>query len=178
MGLDFGWGPTATLEWLMEHIHVYLGTPWWATIILTAIAVRAGLFHFYTQSSDQSARAALLQPSYAPIQEKLRVAKESKDQILQQTIAKELKDFFKAAGLKPWKAFLPIALQIPLGFGNFRLMRNMYEIPVPGLTDGGILWFQDLTVGDPFMVLPLAMVAVNYWTLKVCHMSPIASQHN
>ena len=52
-------------------------------------------------------------------------------------------------------------------FGMFRLLRGMAALPVPGLEDGGILWFQDLTMPDPFYILPVASAAVMYYIMKV-----------
>jgi YidC/Oxa1 family membrane protein insertase len=42
----------------------------------------------------------------------------------------------------------------------------MSNLPVPDMTNGGWLWFQDLTVGDPYYILPFASSAVVYYTIK------------
>ncbi|KAL8781944.1 MAG: hypothetical protein Q9213_005783 [Squamulea squamosa] len=68
--------------------------------------------------------------------------------------SQEMKNVYMAAGIKIWKSFLPF-VNVPLGYGMFRLTRNMAQMPVPGLEDGGLLWFTDLTVSDPFFLLPL-----------------------
>ncbi len=69
-------------------------------------------------------------------------------------------------GVVVWKTFVPL-VQLPLGFGMFRLLRSMATLPVPSFEDGGVLWFLDLTVPDPFFVLPLASAAMMYLSLRV-----------
>lgn len=58
-------------------------------------------------------------------------------------------------------------VQIFTGFGTFILLRGMANLPVPGLEHGGLLWFHNLTVPDPFLILPLATSAVLHWVLRV-----------
>ena len=167
MGIDFGWGPSSMVQWLVEHIHVYAGTPWWATLVITAAVVRVALFKFFMESSDQGARMAMLKPKYEPLSAKIRAAKAAKDQVLMMSLSNDLRAMWKESGVKPWKGFLPIVLQLPIGFGTFRLLKNMYDVPIPGMVDGGALWFQDLTVPDPLFILPISMGFVSYLTLKV-----------
>ena len=155
------------IQWLVEHIHVYAGTPWWATIMISAAVLRVGLFKLFSDASDQGARMALLKDTYRPLSAKIKAAKEAKDQVMIMSLTNDLRVLWKDAGVKPWKGFLPILIQIPFGFGTFRLLRNMYEVPVPGMVDGGVLWFQDLTVADPLLILPISMGVVSYFTMKV-----------
>ena len=41
LGLDYGYGPTSMVQWLLELVHIWTGTPWWAALIITAITIRA-----------------------------------------------------------------------------------------------------------------------------------------
>ena len=173
LGIDFGWGPSSMVQWLVEHIHVYAGTPWWATLVISATVVRIVLLKFFVEASDQGARMALLKPKFEPLSAKIRAAKAAGDQVLMMSLSNDLRALWKDSGVRPWKGFLPIALQFPLGFGIFRLLRNMYEMPVPGLVDGGALWFRDLTVPDPVLILPISMGLVSYFTLRVRYLRSV-----
>lgn len=66
----------------------------------------------------------------------------------------ELDDIYKKSGINKWWFFWPLA-QIPVFYGFYNLLKSMAQIPVPGLVDGGVLWFQNLAVADPLVVLPL-----------------------
>ncbi len=166
LGLDYGWGPTAFIETLLEHIHVYTGTPWWASILLTALAVRIALIKPYIAAADVSARAAAVQPITAPIREKMMAAQRAGDQQRMLMARQELIAIHKRAGIQMYKAFVPL-VQVFLGFGTFRLFRGMATLPVPGLETGGLLWLKDLTVRDPYFILPVVTAGAFYLVMRV-----------
>ncbi|KAL8704324.1 MAG: hypothetical protein Q9201_002510 [Fulgogasparrea decipioides] len=166
LGLDFGWGPTAFVEWALEHVHIGLGTPWWASIVLTMLAIRVVLFKAFVGSADMSARQTIIRPHLKGIRERMTAAKQSLDTPALMLAQRELRNLQAAAGIKFWKSALPL-LQVPLGYGVFRLTRNMASLPVPGLEVGGILWFQDLTVSDPFFLLPIGTGVATFFVFKL-----------
>lgn len=154
------------METLLEHIHIYTGTPWWGSILLTALVVRLALFKPYLGAADVSARAASIQPITAPIREKMMAAQRAGDQQGMLLARQELLAMHKRAGIKMYKAFTPL-FQVFLGFGTFRLFRGMASLPVPGLETGGLLWLKDLTVQDPYYILPLATAGAFYLVMRV-----------
>jgi YidC/Oxa1 family membrane protein insertase len=175
LGLDYGWGPTAMMEWIIEHIHVYAGTPWWGTIAITAILVRAAMFYGYIGSADNAARMATVAPLTKPLYEKMRAASGNSDTTEVMRLRQELQIIQRRAGIKLMKSFVPL-LQVPVGYGSFMLLRGMAKLPVPGLETGGILWFQNLAIPDPFFLLPIATAGVLHLVLRVCvPISPIYS---
>ena len=167
LGLDYGWGPTAFIEYLFEHVHIYSHTPWWASIMLTALLVRLSMLKFYINASDQGARLAHAAPKLTPIRAKMSAAQAAQDKHSLALITEELRGINKAEGIRYRKLLGPF-LQIPLGYGTFRLMRGMAALPVPGLDTGGFLWITDLTVADPYYLLPAVTSAMLYYTFKVC----------
>ena len=46
-------------------------------------------------------------------------------------------------------------MQVPIFISFFVALRRMAAVPVESMKTGGILWFTDLTVPDPYYVLPL-----------------------
>ena len=166
LGLDYGWGPTALVQTLFEYVHIYIGTPWWGTCIVTALLVRLAFFKVYVNASDSSVRLMITTPHIKPIRDRLNLAQRTKDVDAVRHATAELAQIYKSADIKLYKVFLPF-LQAPLGYGSFRLLRGMAALPVPGLEDGGLLWFEDLTLPDPYYVLPLAFASTLFWTFKV-----------
>ena len=166
MGLDYGWGPTSLLQTLLEHVHIYSGTEWGLSIILTSLLVRLALLKIFINASDTSARLAVVAPNIAPIKARLKEAKVTKDIDQLRLVTAELKQLYSAAGIQMWRVFVPM-IQMPLGFGTFRLLRGMEELPVRGLDRAGFLWFTDLTVSDPYFILPVFTGVAFHWMFKV-----------
>lgn len=157
MGLEYGFGVTNMLETVMESIHVYAGTEWWATIALSAIAVRCVMAIPMAIGSHHAAKLELIRPYSEEAQEKLAKAKESNDPIAMQEAQKEVSQLMKAVGVRIGWPLAPMFLQGVFGYCAFKLMRQMTALPVPGLETGGILWFLDLTARDPYLIIPLTM---------------------
>ena len=166
LGLDYGWGPTALVETLLEHVHVYLGTPWWASIGITMIIIRAALLSTYIDAADINARRQVVKPLEEPITARIKAAQAERDKMALREALIERRTLHKSAGIVGWKSLVPF-VQLPIGFGVFRLMRGMALLPVPGLENGGLLWISDLTIPDPFWILPVATSWLYYIAFKV-----------
>jgi YidC/Oxa1 family membrane protein insertase len=166
LGLDYGWGPTALIQYLFEHVHVYSGTPWWASIMLTAIVVRVALLKLYIDASDQGARLARASSKMKPLQQKITAATAARNMQARVVLTQELRNVMNAEGVSYVKMLAPFS-QVFLGYGTFRLMRGMASLPVPGLDEGGFLWLKDLTAADPLYLLPVVTSVNMYYTFKV-----------
>ena len=55
----------------------------------------------------------------------------------------------------PFKTVLPICFQACFFTSMFFGLRGMCNTPVESMKSGGLLWFPELTVADPFLALPL-----------------------
>ncbi|KAI9724995.1 MAG: hypothetical protein M1812_000271 [Candelaria pacifica] len=166
LGLDYGWGPTACIEWLLEHIHVYAGTPWWASIVITATGIRILLMKPYLAAADTSARLASVKHIMKPITDRMKEAQRAGNMFAMQECKLELKRITRRAEIKYWKLAAPL-VQLFIGFGTFRLMRGMGSLPVPGLETGGFLWLHDLTLSDPYCILPVVTAFAFYSVMKL-----------
>jgi YidC/Oxa1 family membrane protein insertase len=166
LGLDYGWGPTACVEWLLEHVHVLSGMPWYGSIIATALLVRVAMFYPYVGAADNAARLASVQHLTKPLTVKMQDATRANDTAMAMSIRREISKVHAQAGIKLWKTFTPV-MQMFVGYGTFVLLRGMGNLPVPGLETGGALWFQNLAVPDPYFLLPVATAGVLHWVLRV-----------
>lgn len=155
LGLDYGWGPTSVMQWTLEHVHVYSGWGWGASIVATALLLRVAMF--YPQIRALKFNAAMTKMRADPRgKEAMDLVKQGYQtgdkEMLQkgQFMNKMLKEEYGAATTGMLWSFL----QIPFSFGLFRIIGGMAHIPVPALETSGFLWFQDLTATDPYFVLP------------------------
>lgn len=157
LGLEYGWGPTSTIEWLLEHVHVYTGTPWWGSIVLTAVLIRILVFPLFVMVSDAAARQTAMAPILQPMMQKMNDALKQGDNNTFRTYQMEIRRVYKESGLKMSRQFYGPLVQGILGYGTFTLMRAMAKLPVPGFENGGLAWFSDLTIPDPYYIIPTAM---------------------
>lgn len=158
LGLDYGYGPTATMEWVLEHVHVFAGTPWWVSILLTGVLARLACAPLYLKASDNAARLAHVMPFIKPLRDKMVKAQSSGDMTLVMQYRAEIQTLNKRAGVSMGKAFLPLMGGLT-SLGQLIITRAMSNLPVHSLESGGALWFPNLTVADPYFILP-ALTAV------------------
>ncbi|KKA26554.1 hypothetical protein TD95_003678, partial [Thielaviopsis punctulata] len=163
LGLDFGWGPSSAMQWLLEHVHVYSGMPWWGSIFLAQFIVRLLLFKPLLLSHEMSTRIQILRKTNVQYEAAMRDFRDSLQRAQTDPRVKEEAMLARQTYLSIEKQHginkMHMAwgmLQIPVGIGFYRVLSAMAEIPVPGLETGGLAWFHDLSVADPMYLLPLA----------------------
>ncbi|KAJ5620875.1 hypothetical protein N7510_004859 [Penicillium lagena] len=165
LGLDYGWGPSSIMQWMIEHIHLWTGLPWWASIVSTGLLVRLALLKPMLDASDTAARVHNVKPILNPLKnEMMRAGSEGRQMDMHMKRA-EIKRIQAEHGIVPYKSFIPM-LQIPLAYGCFRVIRGMTSLPVPGLANESVGWLTDLTVSDPTFILPAATSAMMFLTFK------------
>lgn len=182
LGLDFGWGPTSMCQWMLEHIHVYTGLPWWASVISVSLLFRAAIFWPSLTAAEQSAKMQVLRknPRYAQAMDdmqKMALKGGATGQAKAMEARLTMKRLQEAMDIQMWKMFVPM-INVPFGYGMFRLLRSMSVLPVPGLETGGLLWVTDLTVPDPYFILPLASAGIMYLIFRtnIKYMAPDQQQ--
>jgi YidC/Oxa1 family membrane protein insertase len=157
LGLDYGWGPTSVVEWVVEHIHIYAGTPWWATMIASAVAMRVFMIWPFLKMTEQQARMQKIQPDMARHMKTYQESGAEGDRMAQQIATKQIQMLRHRNGISMGWMFAPVVIQGVFGYGAFKLTRAMAALPVPGFETGGFAWFTNLAVADPTYVLPLAL---------------------
>ena len=166
LGLDYGWGPTALVEWVLEHIYIYSGLPWWASLIAMTAILRVGMFKLSKDAIEAGTRMRFMDPYIKPLKAKLEAARASKDRTAMMEAQQEMSQMYKRSKIQPLNLFFPL-VQIPFAYGSFRLVRGMSTLPVPGMETGGILWFSDLSLADPYFLLPAMTSGIMFFTFKV-----------
>ncbi|UKZ72637.1 hypothetical protein TrVFT333_000270 [Trichoderma virens FT-333] len=168
IGLDYGWGFTSIMQWTLEHVHVWSGLGWGASIMATAVLLRAIMFYPQIQSlkfnaimqkmrKDPRSNEAmkLVQQGF----QESDMEKRQRGQVLNKLLRTEY-------GVSNWGIMWSLA-QIPFTFGLFRIVSGMVHIPVPSLESAGYLWFTDLSATDPYFILPAAGTAMMMGALLI-----------
>ena len=67
----------------------------------------------------------------------------------------QLTEFMKEKNIKPFSNMFPIMVQLPIFVSMFVGLRGLANLPLESMMHGGLFWFEDLTIADPFYLLPL-----------------------
>ncbi|MCJ1241425.1 Mitochondrial inner membrane protein oxa1 [Varicellaria rhodocarpa] len=136
LGIDYGWGVTSSIQWLLEHVHVYSGSPWWASIALTAIVVRLGVFPLYVTAMDTSGRLSAIQPQMVPLQQRINLAKQSQDQTTMLTAIAEMRGLFRTNNIKFRNMFWPLLRGGEIGTQSTMTtpMRTLFQYFLPAMS--------------------------------------------
>lgn len=167
LGLDYGWGPAAFMEYIMEHLHIWAGLPWWASVVGAGFLIRLSLLKLMMGASNNAAIMHNLKPKTRPLNERVMTLMKKGDNVGALQAREELSALRKLHGVQTWKTFAPL-IQAPLGYGVFRTVYGMAHLPVPGLANESVLWLNNLTVGDPYYILPALSSYLLYYSMKVC----------
>lgn len=142
--------------------------PWWAALGTMAIAWRAAIFLPTISATKHSTRAQLLhaRPEFIKAKNEFEEAAwRTKDRVVMMQARGRMQVMRKEAGANMMMPFVSF-LTIPFSYGMFRLFRAMAALPVPSLETGGLAWFTDLTIHDPYYILPMASIALTSLLFK------------
>lgn len=129
--------------------------PWYLTIAFSTVIIRTLLTPLVIIAQRNAATMQNIMPEMQEIQNKLTEAREMGNAHEYAQHNQELMGIMKARGFNPLKNMLIPFAQMPIFLSYFIGIRRMVNAPVESLHDGGILWFTDLTLADPYYLLPL-----------------------
>ncbi|OAP64721.1 hypothetical protein AYL99_00693 [Fonsecaea erecta] len=170
-GLDFGTGPTALMEFCLEHIHVTGGLSWTASIFALVLLIRGSILPFAISASDMTAKFQEISPLIRQIQARSQEALANHDRTAVLEAQMQMRELRKDAKLSFTKMFRPILFQIPLGYGAWNLLRNCSHLPVPAFEAEHFLWLSNIAVTDPTYILPITTAALTWVNLATTQRS-------
>jgi len=154
--IDYGilWPISQLLFWGLQFIHGYVGN-WGFAIILLTLVVKV-LFYGLSASSYRSmGHMRRLQPRVEMLKERHGNDK--------QQFSAALMELYKKEKVNPLGGCLPILVQIPVFIALYYVLLESIELRQAPF----ILWIQDLSIKDPFYVLPLIMGASMFLQQKM-----------
>jgi YidC/Oxa1 family membrane protein insertase len=151
----------ASLRWIYQFVHNY----GYAIIILTFL-LSLLLFPFRLKQIISMKRMSVVQPKVKAIQEKYRKYKKTDPKRAEMN--QEIMALYKQHNVNPLGGCLPLLLQMPLLFAFYSLLAYSIELRQAPF----ILWISDLSVKDPFYVLPIVMGITAFISQKMTPMSP------
>ncbi len=140
--------------WMMQHIHAVVQN-WGWTIIFLTLLIKLIFFWPSAASYKSMAKMKAMAPKLKEIGERF-----ANDPAAKQ---KAMMDIYKKEKLNPLGGCLPILIQIPVFMGLYWVLLESVELrQAPWL-----LWYKDLSIMDPYFVLPLVMGASMYLQQKL-----------
>ena len=148
LAVDYGWlTPIADpLFWLLSKIHGVVGNWGWAIILLTLL-VKAIFYPLSATSYKSMAKMKKLQPRLKTLKERYGDDK--------QKFQQEMMKLYKAEKVNPAGGCLPILVQIPVFIALYWTLLESVELRQADF----MFWLKDLSIPDPYFVLPLIMGA-------------------
>mmetsp|Transcript_13123 Transcript_13123/g.17174 ORF Transcript_13123/g.17174 Transcript_13123/m.17174 type:complete len:419 (-) Transcript_13123:201-1457(-) len=138
----------------VKFLHDFTNVEYGWCIIGATIVMRTAIFPLMVMSQRHTSRMAHIQPELKQMQRRYEaLGSPSRQDRLQ--FSDRTKALFDKYEVKPFRAFVAPAVQLPMFMGFFFGMRKIDTIFPEEMAAGGILWFSDLTVPDPYFILPV-----------------------
>ena len=154
--VDYGWLTViaAPLFWVLGAIHKLVGNWGWAIIGLTVL-LKLAFFPLSAASYKSMAKMRVLTPKLVKLKEAYGDDK--------QRLNQEMMALYKKEKVNPLGGCLPVLVQIPVFIALYWVLLGTVEMRnAPWLG-----WITDLSVKDPYYVLPLIMGATMFIQTKL-----------
>ncbi|WP_101758647.1 membrane protein insertase YidC [Oceanicoccus sp. KOV_DT_Chl] len=144
--VDYGilWWIAQPLFWLLTKLNGYLGN-WGFAIIAVTVLVKAAFFQLNAKAYTSMANMRKVQPKLVSIRERYADDKQKQSQ--------EMMALYKKEKINPLGGCLPILVQMPVFISLYWVLMESVELrhaPFIG-------YIKDLSVMDPYFILPLIM---------------------
>lgn len=149
------WWPQDQILDLIIQLHDASGLNYALTIGALTLAFRTVMLPLFIKAQQNSSRLAHLKPEMDVLQEKMKLLNPN-DLEGQQKIAKQVQALFQKYDCNPLKSLMILPIQMPVFMGTFFALKQFPDIFPEKLVDSGILWFTDLSVPDPYGILPIS----------------------
>jgi YidC/Oxa1 family membrane protein insertase len=146
-------GYTGIVMQQIENLHLFLGIPYWESILLTTVILRVLLVPLAVRSIQHGSRLGVIRPQLQKMQEQLTKNK-NLDVDAQNRYQAEVKALFKYHQCNPFYSIAMPVVQLPIFITFFFALQSMGN-SFPGLATGGAFWFENLTLPDVYLLLPI-----------------------
>ena len=156
LSVDYGWlwWIAQPLFWLLTFIHSIVGN-WGFAIIFLTVLIKAAFFKLSATSYRSMANMRRVQPKMADIREQYAEDKQKQSQAMM--------ELYKKEKINPMGGCLPVLVQMPVFIALYWTLMESVELRHAPF----MLWIDDLSVMDPYFVLPLMMGASMWFMQKL-----------
>ena len=144
--VDYGilWFIAQPIFWLLQNIHALLGNWGWSIIVLT-IVIKLAFFPLSAASYRSMARMRAVSPKMQALKEQFGDDR--------QKMSQAMMELYKKEKINPLGGCLPILVQMPVFLALYWVLLESVEMrQAPWM-----FWITDLSIKDPFFILPIIM---------------------
>ncbi len=159
--VDYGWlwFISIPLFKILTYIHTLIGN-WGFSIIVLTMIVRGVMFPLTKAQYTSMAKMRLLQPKLMELRERFKDDR--------QKIGTETMKLYKSEKVNPLGGCLPLLIQMPIFIALYWTLMESTELRQSSF----ILWITDLSVKDPYFVLPI-LYGISMFLLQKMSPTPI-----
>jgi YidC/Oxa1 family membrane protein insertase len=149
--VDYGilWFIAQPIFWLLQHIHSLVSN-WGFSIILLTMLIKGIFFPLSAASYKSMARMRAVAPKLAALKEQ-----HGDDR---QKMSQAMMELYKKEKINPLGGCLPILVQMPVFLSLYWVLLESVEMRQAPF----MLWITDLSIKDPFFILPIVMGATMF----------------
>ena len=151
--------PVGWLQLLIEYIHVHASLPWWGAILASTCLLRIIVFPLVMKAQKNGVIMNNINPEIQKLMKKQKEYRQVGNKAMSDQYSHKIWNIYQKNNCNPLKMAIMPLVQLPLFLSFFIAIRKMAYVPVESMKTGGALWFQDLTVPDPYYVLPVVACA-------------------
>ncbi|GFU22913.1 mitochondrial inner membrane protein OXA1L [Nephila pilipes] len=159
--------PPGLVQMLLEYLHISWSMPWWMAIVASTLAARIILLPVLIKTQRNTINLSNNMPQLQFLQAKFGEARKAGNSMEASRYAVEISDYMKQHNISPLKTSLLPLMQAPVFISFFLGLRAMAKAPVESMQWGGLGWTIDLTVPDPYYILPILSCSTLYIVLKI-----------
>ena len=162
--IDFGWfiygswtivkSVAKPIFYVLRFIHDYVGN-YGITIILLTVAIKLLFVPLQYKSYKSMKMMRVIQPKIKEVQEKYKGDRDR--------LNKELMKLYREQKVNPLGGFLPMFLQMPVFVALFNVLYMSIDLRQAPF----MLWVSDLSIQDPYYVLPVIMGVTMFIQQKI-----------
>lgn len=144
--VDYGflWFIAEPIYWLLDHIHSFTNN-WGWSIILVTLLLKMLFYKLSAVGYRSMANMRKVQPRLISIKERYKDDRARLNQAMM--------EIYKEEKINPLGGCFPIMIQIPVFISLYWVLLGTVELRQADF----ILWIHDLSIPDPYYVLPLLM---------------------
>ncbi|GAB6388870.1 membrane protein insertase YidC [Stutzerimonas marianensis] len=149
--VDYGilWFIAQPIFWLLQNIHALLGNWGWSIIALT-IVIKLAFFPLSAASYRSMARMRAVSPRMQALKEQYGDDR--------QKMSQAMMELYKKEKINPLGGCLPILVQMPVFLALYWVLLESVEMrQAPWM-----FWITDLSIKDPYFILPIIMGATMF----------------
>ena len=142
------------LFWLLEKVHTFVRN-WGLAIIIVTFLIKLVFYKLTAASGRSMAKMRNVAPRIKAIQERYKDDREQ--------LGRQMMELYKREKINPLAGCLPILIQIPFFLAFYWVLLESVEMRQAPF----FAWITDLSVRDPYFILPILMGAAMFAQFKL-----------